>query len=398
MEDSFVLVKVSGPDRPGITFSLMDILKEGPVEIADMGQSVTQGLLSLSILLKVPSSVQSPILKDLLFKAKEMGMNLDFELLDDVRLQNRNRQTFIVSCVSNSMIGPSFIGALAKLFATNELNIQRINNHSVDGRLGHLEFIVTSLKKCNTQTIKGQLLELSSQHHTDIAFLEDNVYRRNKRLIVFDMDSTLIQTEVVDELAELCGVGDKVKAVTERAMNGEIEFNQSLRERVSYFEGLEESVLENVAKSLPITSGVEDFLNTVKQLGYKVAIVSGGFTYFANYLKRKLGLDYAFANQLEIIDGKLTGKVIEPIINAEQKAIILEMLAQQEKINLEQVVAIGDGANDLQMLAKAGLGIAFHAKEVVKKSADHTMSHGPMTSILTFLGISERDIRHLGGP
>jgi phosphoserine phosphatase len=220
-----------------------------------------------------------------------------------------------------------------------------------------------------------------------VAFLKDNVFRRNKRLIVFDMDSTLIQTEVIDELADLCGVGEEVKLITHRAMNGEIDFDESLKLRVSKLKGLDTKKMQEILDRLPLTPGVEDFLRTVKNLGYKVALISGGFTFFADALKAKLGLDYSFANELEIVDGRLTGNVKGTIVNANQKAILVKLIAQQENISLEQVVAIGDGANDLPMLATAGLGIAFHAKDIVRKEAQQHMSHGPMTSILYFLGI-----------
>ena len=222
-----------------------------------------------------------------------------------------------------------------------------------------------------------------------MALLKDNVWRRNKRLIVFDMDSTLIQSEVIVEMAKVHGVGEKVHEITERAMNGELDFDQSLIERVKLLKGLDENKLQGILENINYTSGVQKFIQTVQKLGYKTAIISGGFTYFANSFKDDLGINYMFANELEVSDGKLTGRVKGQIVNAEKKALILEMIAQQENINLAQVVAIGDGANDLPMLAKAGLGIAFHAKEIVKQNAQQNMSHGPMTSILYFLGLSE---------
>ncbi|EQC50666.1 phosphoserine phosphatase SerB, partial [Bacteriovorax sp. DB6_IX] len=270
--------------------------------------------------------------------------------------------------------------------AKHDVNIQRIDKVSPE-EFTSLEILTTVPKKLDQALLKQELLKVSNNHKVDVAFLKDNVFRRSKRLIVFDMDSTLIQAEVIDELAKAHGVGEKIEAITERAMNGELDFNQSLIERVGMLEGLEASKMEQILNDLPLTPGLEDFLKTVKKLGYKVAVISGGFTYFANALKERLGLDYAFANELEIIDGKLTGKVVGTIVNAEQKAILVSLIAQQENISLEQVVAIGDRANDLPMLSQAGLGIAFHAKEIVKKKAQNHMSHGPMTSILYFLGI-----------
>jgi phosphoserine phosphatase len=243
------------------------------------------------------------------------------------------------------------------------------------------------------EKIKFELMNLSNQHRIDTAFMRDNVFRFNKRLIVFDMDSTLIQHEVIDEMAAVHGIGDKVKEITERAMNGELNFDEALRERVALLKGLDRKKMEQIFERLELTPGAEKFIKMVKGLGFKTAIVSGGFKYFAENLRQKLGIDYAFANDLEWNGDVLNGKVKGQIVNAQQKAFILELLAQQEHIHLEQVVAVGDGANDLPMLAKAGLGIAFHAKEKVKREARHQMSHGPMTTILYFLGIPGN---HLG--
>ena len=276
--------------------------------------------------------------------------------------------------------------ALSQLLAKNSVNILRINNVS-PGNFKSLEITTTLPRDTDLKFLKEQLLNISTEHHVDMAFLKDNVFRRSKRLIVFDMDSTLIQTEVIDEMAEVMGVGDEVRAITEMAMNGELDFDESLKQRVSKIKGITEGQLKAVLDKLPLTQGAEEFINTVKNLGYKVGIISGGFTYFAEALKEKLGLDYAFANELEIKNGAFTGQILGQIVNATQKAMILKVIAQQEKIALEQVVAIGDGANDLPMLSAAGLGIAFHAKDIVKKSAEQHLSHGPMTTILYFLGI-----------
>jgi phosphoserine phosphatase len=383
-----VLIKVSGPDHPGITSELMNIIRKTNNPLLDMGQSVTHGLLSLSFVIRVSeeNNDSDHVLKDLLFAANNLGLKLDYKIVEKEVIPNQEMEKFILNCVSVDNINANFVGDIATVLSTHGINIKRIDKVSPKN-FRSLEISTEVPVGLDWTQVKSELISTSNGHKVDVAFLKDNVFRRSKRLIVFDMDSTLIQTEVIDELADACGVGEEIRAITEEAMNGELDFDESLIKRVSKLKGLDASKMEEILNNLPLTPGVEDFIKTIKQLGYKVAVISGGFTYFAYALKQKLGLDYAFANELEIIDGKLTGKVTGTIINAEQKALLVKLISQQENISLEQVVAIGDGANDLPMLATAGLGIAFHAKEVVKKKAQQHMSHGPMTSILYFLGI-----------
>ncbi|MCK6594505.1 MAG: phosphoserine phosphatase SerB [Bacteriovoracaceae bacterium] len=391
LEGKIILVTVSGPDYPGITTRLMRIIADFNVGIRDMGQAVTHGLLSLSFVLELNSGDQNnssgAVLKDLLFEANKLGLSLSYKVVDSI-IKNENLQDekFVVTCVAPTLITSIFVADLAKILADHQINIERIDKVSPD-EFSSLEIVTSIPVSLNWDKLKEELLKVSTLHKIDVAFLKDNVFRRNKRLIVFDMDSTLIQTEVIDELAELAGAGEEVKAVTHRAMNGEIDFDESLRLRVSKLKGLKQEKLQEVLERLPLTPGVEEFISTIKGLGYKVALISGGFTYFSDALKKRLSLDYSFANELEIINGELTGKVKGTIVNANQKAILVKLIAQQENISLEQVVAIGDGANDLPMLATAGLGIAFHAKDIVRRQAQNHMSHGPMTSILYFLGI-----------
>ncbi len=392
MKQKLMLVTVSGPDKPGITSSLMKIIVKAQKNLLDMGQSVTHGLLSLSILIDLGDGTQeSELMKDLLFEAKKLGMQLDFQNIGDnseLKRPNTNEK-FILSCVKLDGLNASFVESIAKILASNNINISRIDNVSLSGFCS-VDFTTnTTSQNTDWPKLKSDLLQASDLHQVDLAFLRDNVFRRNKRLIAFDMDSTLIQAEVIVEMAKRHGVGDKVHEITERAMNGELDFNQSLKERVKLLKGFDTKQMQDIANTLPLSPGVEEFVKTVKSLGYKMAIISGGFQFFANHLRNQLGIDYAFANDLEVQDGILTGEIKGNIVNAEQKAVLLELITQQESISLEQVVAIGDGANDLPMLSKAGLGIAFHAKPIVKEKAGHHMSHGPMTSILYFLGIPE---------
>lgn len=389
MAKDLVLVTISGPDHPGISAEIMKCIGNGNSTIEDMGQSITHGFLTLTILLNIQDEKHdnSPLLKELLFTAKKMNMALDFQVIKDEKSILPTGDKYILSCVSLEGITASFLYDISSTLAKHNINIQRIDNIS-ESKFKSLDIAtLAQAENVDWDKVKQELMSISNQHQTDMALLKDNVWRRNKRLIVLDMDSTLIQSEVIVEMAKIHGVSDKVHDITERAMNGELDFSGSLIERVKLLEGLEENKLQDILKNIKLTEGVTEFIQTVKKIGYKVAIISGGFQYFANSFKEKLGLDYAFANELEISNGKLTGNVTGNIVDANKKAMLVEMLAQQENINLEQVVAIGDGANDLPMLAKAGLGIAFHAKPIVKETASQHMSHGPMTTILYFLGI-----------
>ena len=385
-----ILVTVSGTDCPGITARLMRIASEYSISVLDMGQAVTHGLLSLSFVLEFKTNDENSsgnVLKDLLFEANLMGLTLSYKVVEnEILTPEMEGEKFIVTCVSPSVITALFIADIAQTLAKYKINIERIDKVSPK-EFSSLEISTSIPKDLDSESLKAELIAVSTNHKIDVAFLKDNVFRRNKRMIVFDMDSTLIQAEVIDELAELAGAGDEVREITHRAMNGELDFDESLRLRVSKLKDLPVEELQTVLDKLPLTPGVEDFIKTIKILGYKVAVISGGFSFFADALKKKLALDYSFANELEIQDGKLTGKVTGTIVNANQKAILVKLIAQQEGISLEQVVAIGDGANDLPMLATAGLGIAFHAKDIVRKKAGQHLSHGPMTSILYFLGI-----------
>lgn len=385
-----LLITVSGPDKPGITSALMKILADSPHELIDIGQAVTHGLLSLSFVIEFKNAEDknNHVLKDLLFEVNKMGLGLNYQVVKEslAYQAEEQKQKFIVSCVSPDGLTSAFLADAAQSLASFKINIQRIDKIS-PGNFECVEIMTSVPKQIDWNELKKRLIDISAKHSTDVAFLKDNVFRRSKRLIVFDMDSTLIQAEVIDEMSKACGAFDQVSAITEKAMNGEIDFDESLRERVACLKGLDVKTMQNILEGLPLTRGVEDFLTTIKGLGLKVAVISGGFTFFTNALKTKLGLDYAFGNELEIENGVLTGQVKGTIVNADQKAFLLKFIAQQEGIHPEQVVAIGDGANDLPMLASAGLGIAFHAKDVVRQKAQSQLSHGPMTSILYFLGI-----------
>ncbi len=402
-----VLLNISGSDKPGVTSKLTEILAQHNVNILDIGQAVIHEDLGLGILMEVPeTSESSPILKDLLFKAYEIGLNIKFTPIPeneyDEWVNNQGKERFIITLISKKLTAQQ-LSQVTKVISEQGLNIAVISRLS--GRIP-LNKKLSSNKSVNKSVVefsvrgtpldignmKTRFIEISGDTGVDIAFQEDNIYRRNRRLVCFDMDSTLIQAEVIDELARKMGVYEQVSSITEAAMRGDIDFNDSFKQRVALLKGLDESVLQEVAESLPITEGAERLFETLKKYGYRTAILSGGFTYFGNYLKNKLDIDYVFANELEIKEGKLTGKHIGEIIDGEKKAELLKLIAFKENIHLEQVIAVGDGSNDLPMLRIAGLGIAFHAKPKVKASAKHSISTIGLDAILYLLGFRDREI------
>lgn len=399
-----ILLNVSGEDKPGLTASLMEVLNHHEVNILDIGQSVIHKDLGLGILFEVPKkSGSSGILKDLLFRAYEMRSHIKFTPIPieeyEAWVAEQGKERYLITLLAHKLTS-LHLSKVSRLIANQNLNIDTIlrlsgrksllGNNKVTNSV--VEFTVRGTP-VNLNEMKQSIMQITTETGIDIAFQEDNIYRRSRRLVCFDMDSTLIRTEVIDELAKRAGVGEQVKAITERAMHGEIDFKESFIERVALLKGLDESVLKEIAEKLPITQGAERLLKTLNQFGYKTAILSGGFTYFGNYLKAKLGIDYVFANELEIKDGKLTGKHLNEIVDGNRKAELLELLAFKEDIHLEQVIAVGDGANDLPMLEKAGLGIAFHAKPKVKAEAQQAISSTGLDTILYLLGFRDREIR-----
>lgn len=398
-----ILLNISGEDKPGLTAILTGILSQYGVNILDIGQAVIHEDLGLGILFEVPETAESaPILKDLLFKSYELGLNTKFTPITEGKYKewvgHQGKERFIITLLSRKLSADQ-LSHVTGIISNQGLNIDYISRLS--GRVllddaecndkSVVEFSVRGTPN-NTEEMKQEFISISGESGVDIAFQADNIFRRNRRLVCFDMDSTIIQTEVIDELAIKAGVGDQVKAITEAAMRGEIDFNESFMQRVELLKGLDESVMKEIAENLPITEGAERLFRTLRKYGYKTAILSGGFTYFGNYLKSKLDIDYVFANELEIEDGKLTGNHKGEIVNGEKKAELLKLLAFKEDIHLEQVIAVGDGSNDLPMLKIAGLGIAFHAKPKVRESAKHQISTIGLDAILYLLGFRDREI------
>ena len=400
-----IQVNISGDDKPGLTTALTGILAKYNAGILDIGQANIHKSLTLGILFRTTTDKSGFIMKDLLFIASELGVHIRFTPVSEeaynawVARQGKNR--YIVTLLGRE-ITASEISEITGVVADFGLNIDAIRR--LTGRMPLEGTSVESAKSCIELSVRGVLDNAQRENFQtvllshcgdgmDISFQKDDIYRRSRRLICFDMDSTLVHTECIDELAERAGVGDQVRAITESAMRGEIDFCESFTRRVALLKGLDESVMEDIARNLPYNEGLERMMKILKMVGYKTAILSGGFTYFAKYLQQKFGFDYVYANELEIEDGKLTGRYLGDIVDGRRKAELLKLLCQVEGINLAQAVAVGDGANDLPMLGLAGLGIAYHAKPKVKATADQSISTIGLDGILYFLGLKDS---HLG--
>lgn len=398
-KQELILIRITGIDRPGLTASITDILSKYDVTILDIGQADIHNTLSLGILFQASEKYSGLIMKELLFKASSLNVTVRFypiseeEYKEWVGLQGKNR--YILTVLSRKMTARQ-ITSVTSILAEQGLNIDSIrrltgrvplNENKIHTR-ACIEFSVRGTPK-DKQKMQKQLMKLTGELRMDFSLQEDNMYRRMRRLVCFDMDSTLIETEVIDELAIRAGVGEQVKAITESAMRGEIDFRESFTQRVALLKGLDVSVLKEIAENLPITEGVERLMFVLKKYGYKIAILSGGFAYFGHYLKEKFGIDYVYANDLEIEQGKLTGKYKGEIVDGHRKAELLKLIAQVEKVDIAQTIAVGDGANDLAMLAEAGLGIAFHAKPKVAATAEQSINTIGLDGLLYFLGFKD---------
>ena len=407
IQEEQILVRVTGQDRPGLTASIMSILAKYDARVLDIGQADIHATLSLGILIRTNEDNSGKVMKDLLFKATELGVNIGFSPISDeeyeewVDQQGKNR--YILTIIGRSLSAEN-IEAATKAIANQDMNIDSIV------RLTGRQSIVrkdTNVRACIELSLRGtpndyvqmqaDLMKMSQEQEIDFSLQKDNMYRRMRRLICFDMDSTLIQTECIDELAKKAGVGEQVQKITERAMRGEIDFKESFKERVALLKGLDASVMQEIADNFPITEGVDRLMSVLKNCGYKIAILSGGFTFFGEYLQRKYNIDYVYANELEIDENnKLTGNFVGEIVDGRRKAELLKLIAQVEKVNLAQTIAVGDGANDLPMLAEAGLGIAFHAKPRVRETAEQNINVIGLDGVIYFLGFKDSYLGEAG--
>jgi phosphoserine phosphatase len=398
MKDTpIVLVTISGKDAPGIVSAMTQIIANAQIKILDIEQVVIHNTIILSILMDFSNgrSEQKPVLKELLFEAKRLNLNMDFDVQHNTDFSLRStRFTYAITCVGEE-ISAQVLAKLSSTLAASKVNIEKIGKLS-QGKLNCVEMIANAYSEVDISQLRRKLLHISTDYPVDISLQKENLYRKAKRLVVMDLDSTLIQTEVINELASLAGVREEVTRMTQAAMAGNLDFRQALAKRVSMLKGIKIELLQQVYDNLSLMPGAKKLIYILKKLGYKTGVISGGFDFFALRFKKELGLDYAFANKLEVENGVLTGKLTGPIIDGRKKADLLEEIARKENISLEQVIAIGDGANDLLMLERAGLGIAFNAQKKVREAADYILSQREIDSILFLLGINEKDLKDIG--
>ena len=401
-QHSLYLIQISGRDQVGVMAGVSDLLAKENAVILDVGESVIHATLSLGFLVELSLDTDCDQLNEKLCTLLEpIGLSATMEQVSDASyaswVERGGQMRYIITLLADPLTAEQ-LHAISTICARHELSIDRMRRLSgrphLNGRNDELHCVEMSVRGFpdDSTQLRADWLRVSQELGLDISVQADNVFRRHRRLVAFDMDSTLIEMEIIDALANITGNASQVQEITEAAMQGQIDFTDSLRSRTKMLAGLPEMLMQELATDLPITPGAERLIRILRFLGFKVAIISGGFDYFANYLGRKLGADYVFANQLECRDGELTGNIVGDVVDRKRKADLLREISQKEGIAMDQVIAVGDGANDLEMLSAAGLGVAYRAKPTVVAESDHSISKGGLDTILFLLGISHQEL------
>jgi len=394
MSKHFVMVTATGKDKPGLTTEITELIANANGNIVDIEAFSMRALFAIFMIVdcRAISISLENFRSQLMEMGKKIGLDVNVEHLPSGRRKSGKKLVLLTTLGKDR---PGIVAAVSRFLSQNNANIERIRMIAY-GELNAMEILI-DINDITTpiEDFKEALSKECKLVGQDVVFQKDTVFRRPKRLIVFDVDGTLIDAEMIDELAKAAGVGGKVSEITSRAMNGEIEFKQALKERVQLLKGLPVTILDSIVENLDVTPGAEELIMALKALGYKVALISGGFTQFVEKIKEKLGIDYVYANKLVIEDGKLTGEVVEPIIDAERKAELMREIAKKENLLMEQVVAVGDGANDRFMLQNSGLGIALYPKAVLQKVASGVITKDNLAGILYCLGAPEDKLKEL---
>jgi len=393
MMNSLYVISAVGKDQPGMVHSVSQALSDLNINIVDIDARAVRGHFTMFLVVDLSTSVLDA--RAMISKLSPIGsifnLGLKIEPYEEGR-RKANKHVMVLTIMGIDR--PGIVASISKVFADNSVNIESIKMIA-RGEYIAMEIAVDTSEFENVAAFRKILYRFADQTGLDVSLREDDLFGKPKRVVVFDCDSTIIEEEVIDEIAKVAGVSEAVKSMTARAMNGQIDFETAVRQRVQLLKGIKTEQLESLSGSIHLTPGAEELISSLRQMGYKIGVISGGFTFFTNYLKDRLKLDYVYANELEIIGGIVTGEIKGEIVDAERKGEIIKEIASSEQIDVDQIVAVGDGANDRFMLANAGLSIGFNPKEILKEYSDGIISSNNISGLLYFLGVPDSHIQKI---